>query len=124
MQQPRFSRVALRLRLVSVPAAIFLALAIAAMAQIPNLTDSTSTPLPAAGHDYLGAKLPSDARVFGGAPAEYVNPGSGSLSWRICATLPRGRQLSLPFCFTYDSEGVHHLESNGAGNLGWNSNTS
>ena len=79
MQQYRFC-VALRLRLVSVPAVLFLALAISAVAQTPNLTDSTSTPLAAAGHDYLGAKLPSDARVFGGTVAEYVNPGSGSLS--------------------------------------------
>lgn len=55
---------------------------------------------------------------------EYVNPGSGSVSWRICATVPKGRQLSIPFCFDYDSAGVHHLESNSPGNLAWNSNTS
>ncbi|MGH9467906.1 MAG: hypothetical protein ACRD1Y_11185, partial [Terriglobales bacterium] len=55
---------------------------------------------------------------------EFVNPSTGSLSWRICTTPPKGRQLSIPFCFVYNSAGVHHLESNAPGNLAWNSDAS
>jgi RHS repeat-associated protein len=114
-----------RLRLLVV-ATVFCAVALplAVVAQIPNLTASTATPLPAAGHACLSAQLPSGAaaaQVFGGAVAEYVNPATGAVNWSICASVPQGRQLSLPFCFAYHSAGVHHLESNGPGELAWNS---
>jgi len=62
--------------------------------------------------------------VFGGDVAEYLNPATGAVNWAICATVPKGRQLSVPFCFAYNSAGLHHLESNGPGNLGWNSDAS
>lgn len=110
----------------------FVAIALALMwisgawAQVPNLTASTATPLPEYGHSYLSAKLPtgaSAAQVFGGSVSEFVNPATGAVAWRVCTPPPKGRQLSIPFCFVYDSAGVHHLENNAPGNLAWNSDT-
>ncbi|TAN21400.1 MAG: hypothetical protein EPN33_12315 [Acidobacteria bacterium] len=98
-----------------------------AYAQIPNLTASTATPLPEHGHSYISARLPQgdDAvQVFGGGVSEFVNPATGSVSWRICTTPPKGRQLSIPFCFVYDFAGVHHLENNAPGNPSWNTDAS
>ena len=66
----------------------------AAIGQITDVTNVTSTPIPGAGHDYV--KLLSDT----------VNPSNGSVSLRIqVPTLP-GRRLSLPFAYAYDSNGV------------------
>src|SRR5947207_14339808 len=48
-------------------------------AQITNVTDETSTPLPGTGHDYIGLL------------SETVNPANGSISLRINAPLPKGR---------------------------------
>lgn len=135
MQYRSHLPVALRLRFALTATAFLLTIGILpSVGQIPNLTDSTSTPLANRGHDYLGATLPQaspqgdpgrDAlRIFGGVVSEYVNPASGSVSIRIGVTLPAGRRLSLPFTFAYDSEGAHYLESNGANQLAWNSNTS
>ena len=70
-----------------------------AFAQIPPSTSSTSTPIPGAGHDYIGA------------PAETVNPASGTLSIRIPVIMPPGRGISLPFSFAYDSNSAANLES-------------
>jgi len=61
------------------------------LAQITNVTNSTSTPTPGVGHDYIG--------MLG----ETVNPANGSLSVRINLPVPKGRGLTLPFAFTYDS---------------------
>jgi hypothetical protein len=63
-------------------------------AQITNVTDTTSAPVPGTGHDYF--KLLS----------ETVNPANGSLSVRIQVPMPKGRGLTLPFSFAYDSNGA------------------
>ena len=65
-------------------------------AQMPVSSSTTSTPVPGAGHDYIGE--------FN----ETVNPGNGSLSIRISPTMPPGRGLTLPFSFAYDSTGVNY----------------
>ena len=65
------------------------------LAQITNVTDMTSTPLPGTGHDYF--KMLS----------ETVNPANGSLSIRIGVPVPPGRGLTLPFSFAYDSNGAY-----------------
>src|SRR5579863_1161059 len=75
-------------------------------AQMPVSSSTTSTPVPGAGHDYLGEI------------AETVNPGNGSVSIRINPTVPAGRGLTLPFSFAYDSNGVNFVTRNSAGLLG------
>ena len=93
-------------------------LASLAFAQITNVTNDTSTPIPGAGHDYV--KLLS----------ETVNPANGSVSIRIQVPVPEGRGITIPFSFAYDSNGVQHLamtsnalwwETNGSfmSNGGW-----
>lgn len=67
-------------------------------AQITNVTDTTSTPVPGAGHDYLGILN------------ETVNPANGSLSVRISTPVPPGRKLTVPFSFAYDSNGTVILQ--------------
>lgn len=79
----------------------------AARAQITDVTNVTSTPIPGAGHDYI--------KLF----SETVNPSNGSASLRIQVPTPPGRRLSLPFAFAYDTNGAHHVESNGRGGLLW-----
>jgi len=74
-------------------------------AQMPVSSSTTSTPVPGAGHDYLGAIN------------ETVNPANGSVSLRINTTVPPGRGLTLPFGFAYDSNGVNYVstpQQNGA----------
>jgi RHS repeat-associated protein len=75
--------------------------------QILNVGDDTSTPIPAAGHDYI--KMLS----------ETVNPANGSVSVRIKTPIPTGRGISLPFSFAYDSNGAQHLSSDGVGLSEW-----
>ena len=89
----------------------FLAFALCASAQITNVTNSTSTPIPGAGHDYI--KMLS----------ETVNPANGSVSIRIQTPTPPGRGVSLPFSFAYDSNGVAHVTSNSIGIPSWTDNT-
>jgi len=76
---------------------IFLTLTSLLPAQMPVSTSSTSTPVPGAGHDYLG-----DLN-------ETVNPVNGSLSIRIKTPMPPGRGFTLPFSFAYDSNGVNYV---------------
>ncbi len=83
-----------------------------AKAQILNVTNATSTPVPGSGHDYIGML------------SETVNPANGSVSMRIQVPVPSGRGLSMPFAFAYDSNGVHHPESTSNGTIQWFSNTS
>jgi RHS repeat-associated protein len=68
-------------------------------AQIPSETDTTSTPVPYAGHDYIQGM------------SETVNPANGSLSIRIGVPLPPSRGLTLPFGFAYDSNGAYYLNT-------------
>jgi RHS repeat-associated protein len=60
-------------------------------AQVTNVTDVESTPIPGTGHDYLHMLN------------ETINPANGSLSVRINVPVPEGRSLTLPFSFAYDS---------------------
>jgi RHS repeat-associated protein len=84
-------------------------LAPATRAQITNVTNSTSTPTPGSGHDYI--KMLS----------ETVNPANGSVSLRIGTPVPHARALTLPFGFAYDSNGTHMLHSlNGLAAFGSN----
>jgi RHS repeat-associated protein len=92
--------------------AIGLGLLLAPMAygQGTNLGDTNSTPVPGAGHHYLGELN------------ETVNPGNGSVSVRIGAPMPPGRKLTVPFSFAYDSDGQIVLQPSSAG-LQWLSPT-
>src|SRR5579875_599419 len=92
--------------------AIILVLASACSAQIPQEGDTTSTPIPAAGHNYIHA------------PLETVNPANGSLSIRIPVRIPAGREMTLPFDFSYDSNGVDYLGTNTPVGLAWLTNHS
>ncbi len=83
----------------------------AARAQITNVTNTTSTPIPGAGHDYIQALN------------ETVNPANGSVSLRIQVPTPPGRKISLPFSFAYDSGGAQHLQPDGTGLNFWVDNT-
>jgi len=76
------------------------------LAQVPPNSDTTSVPIPGAGHDYITG------------PVETVNPANGSISIRIPVIMAPGRGLSIPFSFTYDSNGANVL-SGTANNLGW-----
>src|SRR6266699_659309 len=78
-----------------------------AWAQIPPRSDTTSTPIPGAGHDYIGA------------PVETVNPANGAVSIRIPAIIPPGRGITLPFSFAYDSNGVAYLGTTTSGQFSW-----
>jgi hypothetical protein len=75
--------------------AILIAAVPCAWAQMTAVTNSTSTPIPGAGHDYI--KMLS----------ETVDPANGSVSLRLHVPTPRGRGLTMPFSFAYDSNGVH-----------------
>jgi RHS repeat-associated protein len=90
----------------------FLLFSAIARGQILNVTDTTSTPIPGAGHDYI--KMLS----------ETVNPANGSVSIRIQTPVPPGRKLTIPFAFAYDSNGVHFPQQWPANQIGWASNTS
>jgi len=75
--------------------------------QMPASSSTTSTPVPGVGHNYLGDL------------SETVNPSTGSLSIRLNAMMPSGRQLTLPFSFAYDSNSVGYVSLGTAGNLQW-----
>jgi len=68
-----------------------------ALAQVTNVDNTTSTPIPGVGHDYIHLL------------SETVNPANGSVSLRIQVPMPKGRGISIPFSFVYDSISVHHL---------------
>lgn len=83
-------------------------------AQITNVTDTASTPIEGAGHDYIHLL------------SETVNPANGSVSLRIQVPLPKGRGISIPFSIGYDSNSVRHLEGSGYPEYGtaiWKDNT-
>jgi RHS repeat-associated protein len=78
-------------------------------AQIINVTDLTSTPVPGSGHDYF--------KMF----SETMNPANGSASIRIQLPVPPGRQLTLPFTIAYDSNGVLFFQALANASGGWTS---
>ena len=63
-----------------------------ARAQITNVDDTTSTPSPGAGHDYIHLL------------SETVNPANGSVSLRIEVPMPKGRGWRM-LCFTVFTHG-------------------
>ena len=67
-----------------------------AVAQITQITSDTSTPVPNTGKAYL---------QMGN---EVVNPEDGSLSIRIDVPMPKGRELTVPFSFAYDSNSTFY----------------
>lgn len=83
----------------------FLALFLSSPCWAQNTGDTTSTPVPGAGHNYLGILN------------ETVNPANGSLSVRISTPVPPGRKLTVPFSFAYDSNGTIVLEPTATGLL-------
>ena len=62
-----------------------------AMAQMFTTTNSTMTPVPGAGHDYIHLL------------SETVNPANGSVSVKLDFPMPKGRGLSIPFSINYTS---------------------
>lgn len=92
-----------RLLFVAFSAAIWTAST--AIAQVPFLGDTTSTPVAASGHDYL-ADL-----------SEVVNPADGSLSIRIAAPPQKERGVGMPhYVFVYDSNVGSPVPSTGLRN--------
>lgn len=77
---------------------IALGLGLHASAQVTNIGDTTSTPVPGAGHDYIHLL------------SETVNPANGSVSLRIEFPVPKGRGITVPFSIDYDSNSGLHLE--------------
>ena len=89
-------------------AACFLCLTVSVgRGQITNVTNDQATPTPGVGHDYI--------RML----SETVNPANGSVSLRIQVPTTKGRGLTIPFSFAYDSSGVHHLEAGAPGSAVW-----
>ena len=77
--------------------AIFFACS-AVRAQVTTVNNTTSTPIPGAGHDYVHLL------------SETVNPSNGSVSLHIEIPTAKARGFTIPFSFTYNSNGVHHLQ--------------
>ena len=69
----------------------------AANAQITQVDNTTSTPIPGAGHDYIHLL------------SETVNPANGAVSLRIQLPTVKGRGISLPFSIAYDSNTALHV---------------
>jgi RHS repeat-associated protein len=79
---------------------LFLTVPLSVLAQITSVNNSTSTPIEGTGRDYM--KLLS----------ETVDPVNGSTSLRLKLPVPTARGLSIPFAFSYDSNGVAFPTSN------------
>lgn len=78
------------------------------LAQVPDPVAAGQTPIPGAGHHYIGAG------------SETVNPADGSLSFNLPIQTPPGRQLSFPFAIRYSSSGVWYAGGDGVGSgLAW-----
>lgn len=93
-------------KLLGALAAIVPLFASVALAQMPVVSNTTSTPVPGVGHDYIGDLV------------ETVNPANGSLSLRISPTMPTGRGLTLPFSFAYDTGGINYVNLGTTGEVG------
>jgi len=83
----------MRLRVVS----IFMICSLSALAQITEVNNKTSTPVPGSGHNYISE--------FN----ETTNPANGQVSVRISVDPPAGRGISMPFSIAYDSNTAHSL---------------
>jgi len=89
-----------------------LSLAQAASAQITGVGNDQAPPVPDVGHDYIHFLT------------ETVNPANGSLSIRIQVPVPKGRGLTIPFAFSYDSNGIRFPQSAVPGAIVWLSSNS
>ncbi len=99
---------------IAVVCSFALALTAPSRAQITQIDDTTSPPIEGVGHDYIKAL------------SETVNPANGSVSLRINVPVAKGRGLTIPFSFGYDSNGFRHLKPGNYPNYGtafWVSNT-
>lgn len=65
-----------------------------ASAQTTAINDQTSTPTAGTGHNYIHMLN------------ETVNPANGSISIRLQVPIPKGRELTLPFAISYNSDGT------------------
>jgi hypothetical protein len=79
---------------------------LATHAQIPPSSSTTSTPIPGAGHNYLGVVN------------ETVNRANGSISIRIPVIMSPSLGITLPFSFASDSNGVNYLGLSGSATNG------
>jgi len=96
------------LRCLPIPLGLTILLAAGtAWGQIVNVTNATSTPVPGSGHDYIEML------------AETVSPANGSVSARINVPAPKGRRLTLPMGFAYDSNGLFHVLALANGSFAW-----
>src|SRR5260370_25888333 len=82
-----------------IAACVALLLSSLGYAQVANVNDVTSTPIPGAGHDYIHLL------------SETVNPANGSVSLRIQLPMAKGRGIQVPFYVGYDSNSVSFLGS-------------
>ena len=88
--------------------ALFFSVASLCSAQVTNVTDVTSTPIPGVGHDYIGRL------------SDTVTPANGAVSLRIPVPVPTSRGFTTQFSFTYDSNGVHFIAGGSGGYAIWN----
>jgi RHS repeat-associated protein len=77
---------------------------ISCFGQITNASADQAPPVPGADHDYIHQL------------AETVNPANGTLSIRINVPVPKGREITIPFAFEYDSNSAHHYIGASTGN--------
>jgi RHS repeat-associated protein len=69
-----------------------------ARSQISNVTGETETPMAGTGRDYIHSLN------------ESVDPATGALNLTISVPVPPGRNVNLPFAFTYSSNSAWHME--------------
>jgi RHS repeat-associated protein len=93
---PRVFDVLAKLKTASILAP-WLLMPVVSYGQITNASADQAPPVPAANHDYIQELN------------ETVNPANGSLSIRIDVPAPKGREITIPFAFEYDSNSAHHF---------------
>jgi RHS repeat-associated protein len=81
-------------------------------AQITGVGNDQAPPTPGVGHDYIHFLT------------ETVNPANGSLSVRVEVPVPKGRGLTIPFAFAYDSNGIRFPQSAVPGAILWETSNS
>jgi RHS repeat-associated protein len=69
-----------------------------AWSQISNVTGETETPMAGTGRDYIHSLN------------ETVDPATGALNLSISVPVAPGRNLTLPFAFSYSSNSAWHME--------------
>lgn len=90
-----------RFRMAGKLVALILFLVPACWAQVSGYNDNTSTPVRGVGHDYIHLLN------------ETVNPANGSISLRVRVPIAKGRGLTMPFSFAYDSSATWSPQPDG-----------